>query len=154
MKSLLKYNFLVAIACLTLLGSCSDDDSDPPKTEAELIGSGIAWKLSTATANNISIVSLIDACLLDNLITFNYDNKTGMVDSGGSKCDDSEPQTENFTWDYNQTTKVLTVDTDIIDVPGAASDLVLESVTSNELVLSQNVSLSGFTQEVIVTLVH
>jgi hypothetical protein len=154
MKSLFKFNFLLVLASIVLLGSCSDDDSEPAKTDAELIGSGIAWKLSSATANNISVISLIDACILDNMITFNYDNKTGVVDAGPTKCNDAEPQTQDFIWDYNESTKVLTVDSPIIEVPGAVSDLVLESVTASELILSQTVSLSGFTQEVIVTLVH
>ncbi|MEN2281829.1 hypothetical protein AAGF08_06790 [Algoriphagus sp. SE2] len=150
----MKFNFFPVLICLILLGSCSDDDSEPAKSDAELIGSGVAWKLSSATANDISIISLVDECILDNLITFNYDDKTGLVDIGASKCSDSEPQTESFVWDYNEASKALTVDKTILDVPGAEGNLLLESVTSNELVVSQNVSFSGFTQKVIVTLVH
>ncbi len=154
MKSLFKFNFLLVLASIVLLGSCSEDDSEPTKSDAELIGSGIAWKLSMATANDISVISLIDDCYRDNLITFNFDNKTGVVDAGATKCDAADPQTENFVWDYNESTKVLSVDTNILDVPGAEGNLNLESVTSNQLVLSQNVTFSGFTQKVIVTLVH
>ncbi|MEB2784663.1 hypothetical protein [Algoriphagus persicinus] len=158
MKSLFKLNFLVALTCLVMLGSCSsDDDTDPPKTDAELIGSGIAWKFSKVTAAGIDASAFIDACHLDNLITFNYETnlKTGVVDSGATKCDDSSPQTEDFTWDYNRTTKILSVDSDIIEIPGAAGDLKVVSVTSSELVLSQNVALPGFgTQEVKLTLIH
>lgn len=154
MKSFMKFNFFPLLFCLILLGSCSDDDSEPAKTDAELIGSGIAWKLSSATANDVSIISLIDACILDNLITFNYDDNSGVVDAGPSKCNDSEPQSSSFVWNYNEATKVLSVDKNILDVPGAEGNLLLESVTANELVVSQNVSFSGFTQKVIVTLVH
>lgn len=158
MKSLFKLNFLVALTCLVVLGSCSsDDDTDPPKTDAELIGSGIAWKFSTVTAAGIDARAFIDACHLDNLITFNFETnlKTGVVDSGATKCDDSSPQTEDFTWDYNESTKILSVNSDIIDIPGAAGDLKVVSVTSVELVLSQNVSIPNFgTQEVKLTLVH
>ncbi|MDR7128788.1 hypothetical protein J2X69_001120 [Algoriphagus sp. 4150] len=156
MKSLLKINFLMAFACLLILGSCSDNDSDPPKTNAELIGSGIAWKLSTATASGISVISLIEPCLQDNLVTFHYETgvNTGVLDSGPTKCDDSELQTVNFIWDYNESTKVLTVDIDLIEVPRTEGDMIVESVGANELVVSQNISLSGFTQKVIVTFIH
>jgi hypothetical protein len=157
MKSFFKFNFLVAIACVVILGSCSDDDSEPTKTDAELIGSGVAWKFSTVTASGIDASSFIDQCYLDNLITFNYavGVKLGVVNAGATKCDASEPQTMGFTWDYNQSTKVLTVDIDIIDIPGAEGDLTVKNVSASELVLSQDVSLAGFgTQEVILTLIH
>lgn len=157
MKSLSKLNFLVAFSCLVILASCSNDDPDPVKSDAEIIGSGIAWKFSSVTASGISVVSLIDSCHLDNLVTFNYETpiSIGVVDSGPTKCDDSQPQTADFTWSYNESTKILTVDTDIIEVPGAVGDITVESVTSSQLVLLQDVSLPGFgTQEVKLTLVH
>ncbi|PZX54721.1 hypothetical protein LV84_02875 [Algoriphagus ratkowskyi] len=155
MKSIFNLNYLVAITCLVILGSCSED-KDPAKTDAEIIGSGIAWKLSAATSNNVSVISLIDLCLRDNLVTFNYETplSIGVVDAGATKCDPTEPQTADFTWSYNETTKILTVDTNIIDVPGAQGSLMVESVTNTELVLSQNISFSGLTQKVILTLVH
>jgi hypothetical protein len=137
------------------ISSCSDD-TDPPKTEAELIGSGIAWKISTATANGFNVIPLIENCLLDNLVTFNFNTptSTGVVDAGPTKCDAAEPQTVDFTWSYNETTKILTVDTEIIEVPGAQGELMVESVTSTELILTQSILFSGLTQKVTVTLIH
>lgn len=156
MKLPFKVNFLVALACLLVLGSCSEDESVPPKTDAELIGSGIAWKLSTVTSNDISVVSFIDACVQDNLITFYFETSgnKGVVDEGSKKCDESDSQLLNFNWEYNESTKILTVDTDIIEVPGAEGGLVIERVSSSELVISQNIKLLGTTQKAILTLVH
>lgn len=156
MKTFQKLSYLIAMASLIALASCGDDDSDPVKSDAEIIGSGIPWKFSAATANGISVISLIEECHLDNLITFNYQTptSTGVVDSGPTKCDDSQPQTVDFTWSYNESTKVLTVDTDLIEVPGAEGNLIVERVTPTELVLSQTISFSGISQEVLVTLVH
>ncbi|MEP0713075.1 hypothetical protein [Algoriphagus sp.] len=157
MKTFQKLSFLLAMASLMTLASCGDDDPDPIKSDAEIIGSGIAWKVSTATTNGISVISLIDDCLLDNLVTFNYETpiSIGVVDDGPTKCDPADPQTVDFTWSYSDATKILTVNTDIIDIPGAEGDLIVESVTPTQLVLSQNVALPGFgTQKVIVTLVH
>ena len=158
MKTFQKLSFLIALAGLISFSSCSnDDDKDPAKSDAEIIGSGIAWKFSTVTANGISVVSVIDACHLDNLVTFNYETpfNIGVVDAGATKCDSSAPQTTDFTWTYDETTKILSVDNAIIEVPGTTGDLNVVSVTPTKLVLSQNVSLPGFgTQEVLLTLVH
>ncbi|RAI87029.1 hypothetical protein [Algoriphagus yeomjeoni] len=156
MKLLLKINFLLALTCLFTLGSCSDDDTDPAKSEAEIIGSGIAWKLSTAKVGIFNVISEIDACLQDNEVTFNYETsvKLGVLDAGPTKCSSTESQTVNFIWDYNESTKILLVDTEIIDVPGAEGNMIVESVSNNELVISQNISVSGFTQKLVVTFVH
>ncbi|PZX53261.1 lipocalin-like domain-containing protein [Algoriphagus chordae] len=156
MKTFHKLSYLLSLVCIVSFSSChQDEDKDPVKSDAELIGSGIAWKFSTVTASGLDASSFIDECLLDNLITFTYSSKTGVVDAGPIKCDESDPQTEEFTWRYNDSTKILSFDSDVIDIPGAASDLKVISVTSAELVLSQNVALPGFgTQEVIVTLIH
>lgn len=156
MKSLFKINFLLALISLVTLGSCTDDDSDPAKSDAEIIGSGIAWKLSTAKLGGFNVISQIEDCYQDNLVTFTYDStiKLGVVDSGAMKCSSSEPQTIDFIWDYDESTKVLIVNTEIIEVPGAEGNMIVESVSNNELVISQNVSVSGLTQKVVVTFIH
>lgn len=156
MKSLFKANFLVVLTCVITLGSCSQEESDPPKSDAEIIGSGIAWKLSTATSNGISVVSFIDACVQDNLITFYFEasGNKGVVDEGPTKCGDSDSQLQDFSWNYDESSKILRVDTDIIEMPGAEGGLVVERVSSSELVISQNIRLLGTTQKAILTLVH
>lgn len=157
MKTFQKLSFLIALASLITLGSCSDDDKDPPKTDAELIGSGVAWKFSSASAGVIPITSAIPECFLDNTITFNYNQSgnTGVVNAGEIKCDESEPQSGDFVWTYNESTKVLSVDTDLIDIPGATGDIKVVSMSSDTLVLSQSVNIPNFgTQEVTLTLVH
>ncbi len=157
MKIFSTFSVLLALLSLILLGSCSDDDKDPSKSDQELIGSGIAWKFGSATAGGFPVTSAIPECFLDNTITFNYNQSgnTGVVDAGAIKCDESEPQSGNFVWTYNESTKVLSVDTDLIDIPGATGDIVVVSVSSDTLVLTQSVALSGFgTQEVTLTLVH
>lgn len=155
MYSLISFKNTLALVCLVFLVSCSNEN-DPPKTDAEIIGSGKAWKLSSATANGASIISLIKACMQDNLVTFNYGTpiSIGVLDAGTDKCEVDEPQTVDFNWDYNESTKILSVDTEIIEVPGSQGDLKVESVTSTELVLSQNILYSGLTQKVILTLIH
>ncbi|MCE7056940.1 lipocalin family protein [Algoriphagus sp. AGSA1] len=157
MKIFSPFSVLLALLSVILLGSCSDDDNDPPKSDQELIGSGVAWKFGSASAGGFPVTSAIPECFLDNTITFNYNQSgnTGVVDAGAIKCDETEPQSGNFVWTYNESTKVLSVDTDLIDIPGASGDIKVVSVNSDNLVLTQSVALSGFgTQEVTLTLVH
>lgn len=158
MKTFQKLSFLLSIVCIVSFSSCHQDlDKDPVKSDAEIIGSGIAWKFSTVTTSGIDVSSAIDDCHLDNLLTFNYQTpfSIGVVDEGPTKCDSSAPQTSDFTWEYNETTKILSVDNAIIEVPGTTGDLKVVSVVPTKLVLSQNVTLPGFgTQEVLLTLVH
>lgn len=158
MKIFQKFYFLIAIAGMITLGSCSDDeDKDPPKSDEELIGSGVAWKFSNASAGGFPITSQIPECFLDNTITFNTSGSgnTGVVDSGAVKCDESEPQSGDFIWSYNESTQVLTVDTDLIDIPGATGDIKVVGVSEDTLVLAQTVDFAGLgSQEVTLTLVH
>ncbi|WP_192347702.1 lipocalin family protein [Algoriphagus sp. Y33] len=158
MKTFSKLPYLVMLASLITLGSCSeDDDKDPPKSATELIGSGEAWKFSSASAGGIPITSAIPACFLDNQITFDYNESgnTGVVDAGANKCSESEPQTADFEWSYSESTSILTVDTELLDIPGATGDIKVVSVTADTLVLTQSVAITGLgPQEVTLTLVH
>ncbi|WPR74387.1 lipocalin family protein [Algoriphagus sp. NG3] len=158
MKILNKLSVLAALLGLITMAACSDDkDKDPSKSDQELIGSGIAWKFGSATAGVVPIDGMIPECFKDNTITFNYNQSgnTGVVDAGASKCDESEPQSGNFVWTYNESTKVLSVDTDLLDIPGATGDIKVVSVSADNLVLTQDVALSGIgTQAITLTLRH
>jgi len=156
MKFLLKLKFLVVFALLLTLMSCGNEDSEPSKSDAELIGSGVAWKLSTLTANGSNLISLIDDCLLDNSFTFYYKagGNTGLADEGPTKCNPSVSQTEEFTWTYSEATSILTLESDIIEVPGSDGALKVVSVSGSELVLSQNIKIVGMSQAVLLTLIH
>lgn len=156
MKSLFKLRILLVVTLLFSLISCGKEDSKPLLTDEELIGSGIAWKLNTVTANGSDVSSLIDDCVVDNLITFyaKSGGNTGVVDEGASKCDTTDPQTTDFTWTYNDATSILTFNSNIIDVPGSDGEITVVSVNENELMLSQDIKIAGFTQTVLLKLIH
>jgi hypothetical protein len=156
MKFLLKLKFLVVFALLLTFLSCGNEEPEPSKTDAELIGSGVAWKLSTLTANGSNWISLVDDCLLDNLFTFYYKTggNTGLADQGPTKCNPSDSQTDEFTWTYSEATSILTLETDVIEVPGSDGALSVVRVSGSELVLSQNLKIAGISQVVLFTLIH
>tara|TARA_R110002020_G_scaffold243444_2_gene456940 strand:- start:2128 stop:2604 length:477 start_codon:yes stop_codon:yes gene_type:complete len=158
MKTVPNLSLLLSLVCIVSFSAChEDEDKDPVKSDAEIIGSGIAWKFSTVTTNGISVASLIDSCYLDNLVTFNYETpiSMGVIDAGPTKCDDAAPQSTDFIWEYNETTRILSVDNAIIEVPGTSGDLKVVSVEPTKLVLSQLVTLPVFgSQEVLLTLIH
>lgn len=138
------------------LVSCENEDQKPTMTDEELIGSGVAWKISSATASGINIMSLIEECLLDNLITLNYNasGNTGILYAGKEKCSASEPQTTDFTWTYNEATAILSFNSNVIDLPGAEGQIEVLSISKSELIITQNIKLSGIQQDVVLTFRH
>lgn len=106
---------LIAFSCK------KDDDKDDqetviPKSKTELLTSA-PWKATAATvappvevAPGIFIsdfYAFMEACEKDNLIIFKADG-TGMDDEGATKCDDNDPQIEDFTWSFNANETTIT----------------------------------------------
>lgn len=50
----------------------------------------------------------VQACRLDNTLTFKKDG-TAIADEGATKCDNADPQTTNFNWNFadNETSLVI-----------------------------------------------
>ncbi|RZK16447.1 MAG: hypothetical protein EOO56_19910 [Hymenobacter sp.] len=89
---------------LTMLGACKKDSEPAPSTSSRTdLLTAKSWRL---TAKNTSITlpglppltdNAIDACDQDNFLKFST-NKTVVSDEGATKCDPSDPQTQNGTW--------------------------------------------------------
>ena len=109
MKNTLRLFALLALM-VPVLQSCGDDDSDGggSKTKTEYLTSG-SWKLTSATLNGVDMMVLMDDCDKDDFRIFNSD-KTGMLDAGATKCDENDPQSEDFTWTFNDSETELTFD--------------------------------------------
>jgi hypothetical protein len=103
MKRLL---FLIAIPALTLFAACSKDKtqpfnptptpSTPTKTPKELLVG--TWKIESSVSNG---ANTLPDCSKDNLITFKADG-TYTSDQGTVKCDPSDPQNDNGTWNLDE----------------------------------------------------
>jgi len=141
--------FAVAtLSLVVLFVSCKK--SSEKKTNTDVITEA-SWKFDNATANGIDVSSLLKSCQTDNVLTFSS-NGNGMVDEGATKCDSSDPQTNPFTWNFASNETVLHVSTVLFT--GGSSDFTVVTLTDTQLVLSQNVTVSGSMQNVVVTFKH
>jgi hypothetical protein len=108
---------LLLLAALAL-GSCKKNDDNTPSTPTTPTNSLTAksWRI-TAQKTTTTIASTptttddyaaSPACERDNFFKFNA-NKVAVYDEGASKCDTSDPQAQNGTWDLSSDNKTLTI---------------------------------------------
>jgi hypothetical protein len=92
-----------------LVSGCKkDDDEKTPSTPSQsntqkLCGKN--WKMTAFTMSPgfmgfTDVYSAMDACEKDNIFKFNT-NGSCTEDEGATKCDPSDPQTENGTWAWS-----------------------------------------------------
>ena len=146
---------LSRIAVLTLLISlfftaCSKSDSNSSKTNTELITQG-SWKFSNAKVSGTDVSAFLQTCQKDNILVFAAAG-TGTLDEGATKCNSSDPQSNPFTWNFATNETVLHVSTVLFT--GGSSDFSIVSLTGAQLVLSQDITVSGTTQNAVVTFIH
>jgi hypothetical protein len=143
------------IAGLTLLlslsfAACSKSDSNSSKTKTELITQG-SWKFSNAKVGGNDVSAFLQTCQKDNILVFAAAG-TGSLDEGATKCNTNDPQTNPFTWNFANSEMTLHVSTVLFT--GGSSDFTIVSLSDTQLVLSQDISVSGTMQNAVVTFVH
>jgi hypothetical protein len=146
---------LSRIAVLTLLvflfvTSCSKSNSSTAKTKTELLTQS-SWKFSNAKVSGADVSAFLQACQKDNILVFATAG-TGTLDEGATKCNSSDPQSNPFTWNFASNETVLHVSTVLFT--GGSSDFDIVSLTDAQLVLSQNITVQGSTQNAVVTFIH
>lgn len=144
----------VLFSALQILNtSCSKDNDDPApagKTKTELLVKS-SWKFSDAKVGGASVAAFLQACQKDNVATF-VASGTGTADEGLTKCNGADPQTTPFTWNFQTNETILFVSTPLFT--GGSSSFTIVSLTETELVVSQNMTISGSTQNVVITFIH
>jgi hypothetical protein len=103
-KTLFMKYLLTAILAITIL-SCDKDKNDEPSKTDQI--SSAKWKYDDAGVDNngdgtidVSFsAGILPACVTDNEVSFSA-NGTGIADEGATKCDVSDPQTTNFSWNF------------------------------------------------------
>lgn len=122
---------IAALAFLTVSSCKKEDDKDnggnttPTKTKTELL-TAKAWKMTAMTINPgitpipggptiTDFFSLLEACEKDDTQKFNTGG-TGVIDEGATKCNPSDPQTENFPWAFASNETKIVVDGDSFDL--------------------------------------
>jgi len=154
----MKHKMLIAGAVLSLMFSCSKDESTPaptPKTKTQLIAAG-AWKLDVAgldldgngTIDSDLPPGTLEDCDKDNIYTFRED-KTGTADEGTLKCDASAPQSVDFTWQFSGTNEDTISFSDTV-FSGFQGDLTIKTLDEKSFVLSKDVTVPGLPASVTV----
>ena len=151
----MKKVFILPLICFTaflfLLGSCSKDKNDTPPTKTELITQG-SWKFSAATVGGSDVSSFLQSCQKDNIMVFVAVGLTGTIDEGATKCNSGDPQTNPFTWSFGSGETVLNISATLFT--GGSSVFNLVSLSSTQLVVSQNIMVGGTSQNAVVTFIH
>jgi hypothetical protein len=149
-KQFLSLLSLISISFLVIMG-CKKDDAPPPApTKTQLISQS-TWKFSGATVGGTDVSAFLQTCQKDNILTFAAAG-TGSADEGPTKCNAGDPQTNPFTWSFMSSETILHVSTVLFT--GGSSDFTLVSMSATQLVLSQNVTISGSSQNAVVTFIH
>ena len=152
MKRKIYYIIPAFLTFLVLAISCKKSSPDKPaeKTKTELI-TQTSWKFDNAKVGGTDVSLLLEACDKDNIVSFSS-NGSGNVDEGTSQCDPSDPATVPFSWNFENNETTLYASAPLF--PGGNGNFTIISLTSTQLVLSQDINVSGSTQNAVITLKH
>lgn len=162
----MKKSTLILLVTLFILNACKEETETPDKTDdttaktkTELI-SAAPWKYIFGTVSpglliNGNVVTDISAgvpeCILDDIEIF-YDDGTGSLDEGPTKCNPLDPQSEDFMWFFNSEETTLTYDDETFN---------LNTLTKDTLAISTQIEGSsipggtpGVTHTIIYTSIH
>ncbi len=136
MKKLL----LLALLAASSLSACKKDKEDAkPKTKSEIIVDK-KWRINAATASFTAngrpttqdLLPFIDDCEKDNFTTYKGD-KSFVDDNGPTKCDPTDSQTQNGTWDLSSDQSKI-----LITYPGQSTETAnLTELTGTTMVWEQ-----------------
>lgn len=150
----MKKQFLALSVTILLLApiftNCKKSSTTPGKTKTEMISQS-SWKFDNAKVGGSDVSALLQTCQKDNILVF-VSTGTGTVDEGTTKCNSGDQQTTPFTWNFQSNETILHVST--IFFTGGSSDFTIVSLSETQFVLSQNITVSGTTQNAVVTLKH
>lgn len=145
-------NLFITLLIPVLLTSCSKggDDDPAPKTKTELITQA-AWKFDNAKAGGFDVSGFFAACEKDNIATLAA-NGSGTYAEGATKCDPGDPDSTPFSWNFADSETKLHVS--IVLFPGGSSDFTIVTLNETQLVISQDVTFGGSTQNGVFTFKH
>ncbi len=146
-----KHLFFLAAALpvMLLLFSSCDKKDDIPKTKTELLTQA-SWRYKSASVGGIAYNNFA-ACQTDNILTFNASGN-GVVDEGATKCNAGDPQTNPFTWSFQNGETLIQLSSPLFT--NGDNTVTLVSVTETQLVLIIPVTTLGPTFLVEVTFQH
>jgi Lipocalin-like domain len=142
---------LILILFATILSfSCKKSDSTKPKTNTDFLTQA-TWKFDKATVGGTDVSSLLQTCQTDNILTFSA-NGTGNIDEGPTKCHSTDPQTDDFTWNFANNGTVLHVSA--VFFTGGSNDFNIVTLNDTQLVVSQDINIMGTMQNAVLSFKH
>lgn len=149
MKKYLPFLVVTLFSALFLFSSCNKDNNDPPKTKRELLVQA-SWKFKSATVAGAPYNNF-PSCQTDNILSFN-NSGSGVADEGATKCNAGDPQTNPFTWSFQNADTEIQLSSALFTNGGTTITLI--SISETELVISFPVSTPGPIIIVQVTFQH
>ena len=143
------FTLSIVLASTLFFAACKKSSSHP-KTNTDFLTQS-SWKFDHATVQGVDVSSLLKPCQTDNVLTFSS-NGNGTLDEGATKCDSTAAQTDPFTWSFASNETILHVST--VFFTGGSSDFTIVTLNDTQLVLSQEIMVSGSTQTAVVTFKH
>lgn len=123
-----------------LFSNCNKNDNPPPSNTDYIIKA--AWKFDKATSNGVDVSAFIQSCYKDNTMTF-VANGNGTFDEGASKCNGSDPQSTNFTWNFTDNGNTLNINAAIIAGQSGAFKVI--TLNDTQMVLETTISTGSGT---------
>jgi hypothetical protein len=147
---------LAVLLFLTVWSACSKSSSGSsgPSANTVLITQA-TWKYDTSgiDLNKDGIVDIGDTtvpvCEKEYTYLFNKDS-TGILTEGATKCNPSDPQTENFTWSFTNNQSGLTASIN----PLLSGGVNIFSLTQTSLILYKDTILLGSSFRYVISLKH
>jgi hypothetical protein len=120
-----------------------DDDNVTPVTAVDLLASG-TWNIDTIGFDGDKNGSIdeavpggLQACEMDNTLTFNKDSISGVFDEGPAKCDSTDPQTIDFGYELKNGDSVINFTGNL---PGELKgDVNILTLTNTQFIMSKRI---------------
>jgi hypothetical protein len=123
-----------------ILGSCNKNDTPDPTYTDHILRA--AWKFDKAMSGGTDVSAFLNACYKDNTTTF-VASGSGTLDEGATKCNSSDPQSVNFTWNFTNDGHTLNVSAGI--VAGQSGAFTVIKLDETQMILEGSFSTSSGT---------
>lgn len=136
-------NIFAIVLTASLVACSKDSGSQKGQTKTDLITAS-AWKIDQIGVDadkngSIDFPQTLQACELDNTFTFKNDG-TGIFDEGATKCNDTDPQSGNYTWTFINSESGIRGD---IPQLGFSGDATINALTSSSFVMYKDTLIQG-----------
>lgn len=134
----------------------SDQPAEPTKTD-QLTASAWVHESSGVDVDKNGTIDIpsttagIPTCRLDNVLTFKKD-KTATADEGSTKCDQADPQSSTFNWNFADNETSLVISNNVFTALNGT--MKIKTLSSTNLTLTKDTVVSSNNVSLVVNLKH